>query len=116
MMAKYELFTGPLPKNIYRSICDHLPSSPIIYWDIASQIRYTLANPKATNKATWKFSKEFDPITDQRVYGELSGREWWEEADTHVPDIQQYRHYLCPVSIFIDGPNWTTLGEYVLNL
>jgi hypothetical protein len=77
MVAKYELFTGPLPKNIYRSICDHLIPSPISYWDITSQIRYALANPEATTNETWKFSKEFDPITEQRVYGELSGREWW---------------------------------------
>jgi hypothetical protein len=36
MMAKYELFTGPPPKAIYRSLGDHFPPSPISYWDIAS--------------------------------------------------------------------------------
>jgi hypothetical protein len=34
-----------------------LAPSPISYWDIASQIWCTLANPKATINATWKFTK-----------------------------------------------------------
>jgi hypothetical protein len=57
MMAKYEPFTGPPPKTIYRSLGDHLPPSSISYWDIASQILCTLANPKSTINATWKFTK-----------------------------------------------------------
>jgi hypothetical protein len=85
MMVNYEPFTGPPPKTIYRSIGDHLPPSPISYWDIASQIRCTLANPKAIINATWKFTKEFDPVTGHRVYGEFSWCEWWEEADASVP-------------------------------
>jgi hypothetical protein len=57
MMAKYDPFTGPPPKKIYRSLGDHLPPSPISYWDIALHIWYTLANPKATINATWKVTK-----------------------------------------------------------
>jgi hypothetical protein len=57
MMAKYEPFTGPPPNAIYRSLGDHFTLSPINYWDIASQIRCTLANPKATINVTWKFTK-----------------------------------------------------------
>jgi hypothetical protein len=57
MTAKCEPFTGPPPKTIYRSLGDHLPHLPISYCDIASQIRCTLANPKATINATWKFTK-----------------------------------------------------------
>jgi hypothetical protein len=55
MMAKYEPFMGPPPNTIYRSLVDHLPPLPIRYWDIASHIWCTLANPKATTNATWKF-------------------------------------------------------------
>jgi hypothetical protein len=80
MMAEYEPFTPPPPKTIYRSIGDHLPPSPLSYWDIASQIRCTLANPDATTNATFKFAKEFDPIATQCVYSEFSRCEWWEEA------------------------------------
>jgi hypothetical protein len=111
MMAKYEPFTGPPPNTIYRSLGYHLPPSPIIYWDIALQIRCTPANPKATINATWKFTKEFDPVTGQRVYGEFSGCEWWEEADASVPEIQQDRQYLCHISIFIDGYHLDNLGR-----
>jgi hypothetical protein len=71
----------------------------------------TLANPEATTNATWKFPKEFDPITAQCVYGEFSGCEWWEDANAPVPDIQQDRHYLCPVSIFIDGAHLNNHGR-----
>jgi hypothetical protein len=85
--------------------------SPSSYWDIASQIWCTLANPKATINATWKFTKEFDHVTGQRVYGEFNGCEWWEEAEASFPDIQQDRHYLCPVSIFIDGAHLDNLGR-----
>jgi hypothetical protein len=88
-----------------------LPPSPIRYWDIASQIWCTLANPKATINAIWKFTKEFDPVTGQRVYGEFSGCEWWEEVEASVPEIQQDRHYMCPVSIFIDGAHLDNLGR-----
>jgi hypothetical protein len=111
MMANYEPFTGPPPKTIYRSLGDHLPPLPISYWDIASQIRCTLANPKATINTTWKFTKEFDPVTGQLVYGEFSGREWWEEVDASVPEIQQDTYYICPVSIFIDGAHIDNLGR-----
>jgi hypothetical protein len=85
MVAKYEPFTGPPPKTIYGSLGDHLPPSPIRYWDIASQIMFTLANPEDTTNANWKFSEEFSPITDQRSYSEFSGCEWWKEADASVP-------------------------------
>jgi hypothetical protein len=111
MIAKYEPFTAPPPKTIYRRLGDHLPPSPISYWDIASQIRCTLANPEAAANATWKFSKKIDPVTAQRVYGEFSGCEWWEEADASVSEILQDRHYVCPVSIFIDGAHLNNLGR-----
>jgi hypothetical protein len=101
MMEKYELFTGPPPKTIYRSLGDHLPPSPISYWDIASK-------PHSMQP---RIQKEFDPITGQRVYDEFSGCEWWEEADAYVPEIQQDRHYICPVSIFIDGSHLDNLGR-----
>jgi hypothetical protein len=45
------------------------------------------------------------------MYGEFSGWEWLEEADASVPEIQQDRHYLCPVSIFIDGAHMDNLGR-----
>jgi hypothetical protein len=31
-------------------------------------------------------------------------------VDASVPEIQQDRHYLCPVSIFIDGDHLDNLG------
>jgi hypothetical protein len=34
-----------------------------------------------------------------------------EEADTSVPEIQQDRQYVCPVSIFIDGTHLDNLGR-----
>jgi hypothetical protein len=86
-----------------------LTPSLISYCDIASHIWCTLANPEATTNATWKFSKEFEPITAQRVYGEFSGCEWWEEADAYIPEIRQHMHYLFPVSIFIDGAHLDNL-------
>jgi hypothetical protein len=75
------------------------------------QIRCTPANPEATTNATWRFPKEFDPITDQRVYGEFSGCEWWEDVNAPVPDIQQDRYYLFTVSIFIDGAHLNNHGR-----
>jgi hypothetical protein len=47
MMAKYEPFTPHPPNTIYLSLDDHLPPSQISYWDITSQIRFTLENLKA---------------------------------------------------------------------
>jgi hypothetical protein len=54
-----------------------LSTSPISSWDIATHIRCTLANPKATINETWKFTEECDPVTGQLVYGEFSGCVFW---------------------------------------
>jgi hypothetical protein len=55
--------------------------------------------------------KNIYPLTAQRIYGEFSGCDWWEQADTYVPEIAQDRHYLCLASTFVDDAHLDNLGR-----
>ena len=90
---------------------EHLPPSPICTWDIRAQIRRVVANPSAVSNATWKFTQQSDPITAERVYGEFSSSDWWERAEASVPELKLPSHFLCPVSIFIDGAHLDQIGR-----
>jgi hypothetical protein len=68
MQDKYKHLNGDPPNTIYKSIMDHLPSSPITSWDIKSQIRRILSDPTAVGKATWEFTAEADPISAKTLY------------------------------------------------
>jgi hypothetical protein len=78
IIAKYEPFTPPLPNTIYRSLGDHLPPSPISYWDIASQIRCTLSNPKLQPMQPGSLQNNFTPsvLSASMVYsaGVIGGK------------------------------------------
>jgi hypothetical protein len=111
MESKYKKYIGSPPVTTYQRLLDHLPPSPISKWDVSSQIRRVLSDPSAVARATWKFAKESDLFSGERVYGEFSSTDWWERADATTPEIHHPRHYLCPVSIFIDGAHLDQIGR-----
>jgi hypothetical protein len=50
-------------------------------------------------------------ITILEGFSSHVSRQWWEEAEESVPEIQQDRHYMCHVSILIDGAHLDNLGR-----
>jgi hypothetical protein len=87
MQDKYQKYTPP--PTVYKSILEGLPPSPIITWDITSQIRRVVACPNVVTNMTRQFIKEADPKTAEHMYEDFRSTEWWERADGSIPEIMQ---------------------------
>jgi hypothetical protein len=115
MHCKYQQYTDSPLKSIYKSLLEGLPPSPISTWDIASHIRCVVASPNPITNVTWQFTKEADPKTAERVYGELSRSEWWERSDGSIPEIKQKNTIYFPSASSSMDPISAILEDCVWN-
>jgi hypothetical protein len=103
MQQKYQKIVGSPPTTTCQSLEEGLPQSPVTTWNIASQICHLVSDAASVVNATWEFTKNTNPSTAERIYGQCHSSFWWEHEHTKVPQLKKPNNFLAPISIFIDS-------------